>query len=86
MIPIKMCEKYFVQTKNYSNKRYIPILEKGFTFMSVSQIVSSKLPIIENNMLKSSRIRKKETMFLCPTDESEVSKILENMKNKKKNY
>ena len=48
--------------------------------MSLGQILSSNLPIIENNAKIANN---KETMFVYPTDEFEVSKILKNMKNKK---
>ena len=48
--------------------------------MSVDQILSSKLPNIENNAIIANN---KETMFVYPTDEFEVSKLLENTKNKK---
>ena len=49
-------------------------------FVSVGQILSSKLPTIENNAKIANN---KETMFVYPTDEFEVAKILKNMKNKK---
>ena len=48
--------------------------------MSVRQILSSKLPVIESNAKIANN---KETMFVYPTDEFEVSKTLKNMKNKK---
>ena len=49
-------------------------------FVSVGQILSSKLPTTENNAKIANN---KETMFVYPTDEFEVAKILKNMKNKK---
>ena len=49
-------------------------------FVSVGQILSSKLPIIENN---AEIVNNKYTIFVYPTDEFEVSKIPKNMKIKK---
>ena len=49
-------------------------------FVSVGQILSSKLPKIENNTKIANN---KKTMFVYPTDEFEVSKILKNVKSKK---
>ena len=48
--------------------------------MSVGQILSSKLPTIENNAKIANN---KETLFVYPTDEFEGSKKLKYMKNKK---
>ena len=50
-------------------------------FGSASQILSSKLPITENN---GKLANNKETMFVHPADEFEVSKKLRNNKNKKR--
>ena len=55
-------------------------LKKNNYFLSVLQILSSKLPIIENNAKIANN---KETMFVYPTVEFEVSEIPKNMKNKK---
>ena len=49
-------------------------------FVSFGKILSSKLPIIEDNTKLANN---KETMFVYPTDAFEVSKIVGSMKNKK---
>ena len=59
----------------------LPVLLDHLNNLCVGQILSSKLPIIENNAKIANN---KETMFVYSTDEFEVSKIL-NMKNKKSN-
>ena len=33
IIKVKMCEQCFVQTKNYSNRRYLPVVKEGFIFI-----------------------------------------------------
>ena len=49
-------------------------------FVSIGPMLSSKLPVVDPN-IKITRVSK--TMFLQPTDQWEVAKILKQMKNKK---
>ena len=49
-------------------------------FVSIGPMLSSKLPVVDIN-INITRVPK--TMFLQPTDQWEVAKILKNMKNKK---
>ena len=37
-----MCETYFVQTKNYSDRRQLQFTEEGFTFNSASLNIFKK--------------------------------------------
>ena len=49
-------------------------------FVSIGPMLSSKLPVVDPN-INITRVTK--TMFLQPTDQWEVAKILKQMKNKK---
>ena len=74
---IKIKKTYQMQ----QNCTVLPDLEHlNNYFVSVGQILSSKLPKIENNTKIANN---KKTMFVYPTDEFEVSKILKNVKSKK---
>ena len=33
VIRVKMCEKYFALTKNYSDRRQLPVMKEIFTFI-----------------------------------------------------
>ena len=49
-------------------------------FVSIGPMLSSKLPVVDHN-INITRVSK--TLFLQPTDQWEVAKILKQMKNKK---
>ena len=59
LITVKMCEKCFVQTKNYSNRFYFPVVERNFTFTSISLkntcIFSSKILMVGGGTAEKSQ-------------------------------
>ena len=78
--------KYFYRTLKAikcNQKSSPPVIDpdiKNEVFVSIGPRLSSQLPVVDRN-INITRVSK--TMFLQPTDQWEVSKILKQMKNKK---